>query len=82
MPGTAKASRKGWIVIPKELRDRYGISPGDRILVTEVENGLLLRPLPADPTKSFRGMLKGHALVEALTESRQEDVADEELRAQ
>lgn len=81
MPNIAKVSRKGWIVVPKELRDRYGISPGDKILITEADNGLMLRPLPADPTKSFRGILKGHALVEALTETRREEVAREELRA-
>lgn len=80
MSSIAQVSRKGWIVVPKELRDRYGVSPGDKILVTEADTGLMLRPLPANPAKSFRGILKGHALVEALSETRRE-AAREELRA-
>ena len=32
--GRARVSSKGWIVIPKEIRDELGIEPGDELSVT------------------------------------------------
>jgi AbrB family looped-hinge helix DNA binding protein len=81
MPYLARVSSKGWIVIPKELRERYGIRPGGKVLLAERQDRLLLVPLPDDPVKSFRGALKGYPLVEGLTEARREETAGEELRA-
>ena len=31
----ATVSSKGWIVIPKEIRDRFGIKPGDKVQVID-----------------------------------------------
>jgi AbrB family looped-hinge helix DNA binding protein len=31
LTGKAKVSSKGWIVIPKEIRDEMGIKPGDEL---------------------------------------------------
>ena len=39
--GTAKVGDRGQIVIPKEARDYYGISPGDTLLLLgDEETGL------------------------------------------
>jgi AbrB family looped-hinge helix DNA binding protein len=38
--GRAKVSSKGWIVIPKEMRDELDIQPGDEVSL------MLLPPLP------------------------------------
>lgn len=38
-----KVSTKGQIVIPKEVRKRFGIEPGERLLVAMGRNGILLK---------------------------------------
>lgn len=47
---TARVSAKSQVVIPKEVRERAGIGPGD-ILVFEVRgNEVVMRPVPKAPT--------------------------------
>ncbi len=41
--GTARVGDKGQIVIPKEARKLFGISPGDALLILgDEENGILI----------------------------------------
>lgn len=41
--GTVKVGEKGQIVIPKEARELFGISPGDTLLVLgDEENGIFI----------------------------------------
>lgn len=41
--GTVKVGEKGQIVIPKEARTLFGISPGDTLLVLgDEENGIVI----------------------------------------
>jgi AbrB family looped-hinge helix DNA binding protein len=77
----ANVSQKGWIVIPKELRTKFKICPGDKVLLTEGEDGLIITPLPKDPIAAFRGMFKDFPLVDELLKTRKEETAREELRA-
>lgn len=81
MPNIVPVSRKGWIVIPKELRERYGIRPGGRVILAEGKDSLTLVPLPDDPIEAFQGMLKDYPLVEELLKARKEEAGREELRA-
>ncbi len=71
---TATVSQKGWIVIPREIRERYGIHPGTKVAVIEYGGTLSLVPLPADPIESARGFLTpGPSLSqELLAEHRRE----------
>ena len=80
MPSVVPVSTKGWIVIPKKLRDRYNIKTGGKVLLTEAEGSLKLVPLPEDPVKAFRGILKDYPLLTELLDSRREDNVREELR--
>lgn len=34
--------------LPKEMADRYDLSPGDRVLAIETEHGILLSPYSAE----------------------------------
>lgn len=77
----AKVSSKGWVVIPKPLRDRYRILPGSKLLFAERDDKLTIIPLPQDPVRSFRGMLKDYSLVQELLKSRKEEETIEEVRA-
>ncbi len=43
--GTVKVGEKGQIVIPKEARDLYGISPGDTLLILGDDScGIIITP--------------------------------------
>ena len=68
---TLKVSPKGWVFIPKELRDKHEISPGSEVQVVELGNVLVLIPVPPDPVAALRGMLKdGPSLTADLLEER------------
>lgn len=73
---TATLSAKGWVVIPQELRERYGLKKGDKVHVIDYGGVLSIVPASRDPVKAAAGMLKGKtSLTEALLESRREDSA-------
>lgn len=80
MTNIVTVSTKGWIVIPKRLRDRYKIKPGGKVMLSETEGSLRIVPLPEDPVQALRGMLKDTPLLTELLNSRKEDNAREELR--
>lgn len=42
--GTVTVNDRGQIVIPKDARDRYGLAPGQRLIVLGDEAGLALLP--------------------------------------
>jgi AbrB family looped-hinge helix DNA binding protein len=56
---TAKVSAKGWIVIPKPLREKYGLKKGTQVQVVDYDSVLALMPLPVDPVEALHGMLEG-----------------------
>ena len=62
---SSKVTSKGQIVIPKKIRDKYGIRPSSSIHWIEKEEGILMVPDSDDPIVSARGMLKGTGLLNA-----------------
>jgi AbrB family looped-hinge helix DNA binding protein len=69
-------SPKGWIVIPAELRRKYGLKPGDQVVVVDLGGVLGIVPALADPVEESAGMLAGDAsLADALRASRREERA-------
>ena len=75
-----KTSAKGQIVIPKAIRERLGITPGRRILLRIVGNHAEITPLPDDPIKGMRGILRGGKSLanELLVERRKDNGIDED----
>lgn len=57
---TARITSKGQITLPKEVRRRMGIGPGDEVEFVE-ENGryVLRKKVKASPFSEYRGFLKG-----------------------
>ncbi|MBO9368785.1 MAG: AbrB/MazE/SpoVT family DNA-binding domain-containing protein [Chloroflexi bacterium] len=75
---TLTISSKGWIVIPAELRKKYGLHPGERVALVDYGGVLAIVPYPANPIHEARGRLKGdRSLVEALLRERTQERARE-----
>jgi AbrB family looped-hinge helix DNA binding protein len=66
----AGVSRKGQVTIPKRLREKYGIT--DKVVVEEVESGILLTavPSPEDDLGSLKPFFKGRTARQLLHELR------------
>jgi len=80
MHPTSTVSSKGWVVIPSEIRNRYKIKQGSKVVFIDYGGVLSLVPLPDDPIEAGYGLLKGLPLVENLLLSRKEETEHEELR--
>ena len=74
-------SSKGQVVIPRALREKYKLTPGTRLDVSESDEGLVLAPLKQAPSlrrrqagwRTLRGSAKGTAALTAhLAEHRRE----------
>jgi AbrB family looped-hinge helix DNA binding protein len=71
---TVVTSAKGQVVIPKKERDRVGIKPGTRVVVTAVDDHIEIRPLPENPVEHFHGIFEnGSSLTRALLEERRKE---------
>ena len=62
---TSKVTTKGQIVIPKKIREKYGIHPSTLIRWIEKKEGILMVPDSEDPIIAARGMLKGSGMLKA-----------------
>jgi AbrB family looped-hinge helix DNA binding protein len=55
----AKMTSKGQVTIPKDVRERLGLRPGDEIEFVEDRRGFRLQKrVPVSPFKKHRGYLK------------------------
>ncbi len=71
----AKATIKGQVVIPADLRKKFNIKKGSKVSIYEGEdNVIIIRPLPEDPIEASKGMLKGKpSILKALLKDREEE---------
>lgn len=75
---TVTVSEKGAVVIPKEIRERYGICPGDRIHILAIGGEIMLMKIPpGDPIERGLGLLKGGSMQRILEDKRRELEAEE-----
>lgn len=72
-------SAKGWVVIPKEIRERYGLKKGSRVRFVEYDGVISLVPEVEDPIEALYGMLAGGpSLTDALLREHAEEIEKEE----
>ena len=71
------ATVKGQIVIPVELRRKYGIKAGTKINVIDTDEGIVLKPITEESLKKLQGRLRGKGVLKALIEQRQKDAERE-----
>ena len=62
---------KGQIVIPSELRRKYGLKEGVRIQVIDDGEQIVLQPITPEYVRKMRGLLKGNKGMKALMQDRQ-----------
>jgi len=73
---TGTLSEKGWVVIPRELRERYHLKKGDKIHFIDYGGMVAIVPISREPVRDAAGMLKGRTnLTAALLKERQDDKA-------
>jgi len=58
MEAIATVDERGQMVLPKELREKAGIKPGDKFAVSTFEKDGKVCCLILVPTKEFSGMVK------------------------
>jgi antitoxin PrlF len=59
MPSMSTVSEKGQVTVPKRLRDRLGIKPGDRLEFSEEQGRLVARKATGgDPVDAVYGILR------------------------
>jgi len=51
-------SSKGWVVIPAEMRKKYGLEPGSEVRIVDYGGVLALIPAMEDPIRQASGMLQ------------------------
>ena len=69
----SKVTTKGQIVIPKKIREKYGIYPSTLIRWIEKKDGILMVPDTEDSIVAARGMLKGTGMLKAYLKEKKKD---------
>jgi AbrB family looped-hinge helix DNA binding protein len=74
---TSTVSEKGWVVIPKEMRERYGLKKGSKVSITDCDGIISITPVPDDPVKALQGKFRGWPLTKDLVEFRRQEATSE-----
>jgi AbrB family looped-hinge helix DNA binding protein len=69
---TSRVGPKGQVVIPKRMRDRLGIRPGDEVSFSLEDEGVLVEPVRGGPP--LRGRFPGSALTTSLEEEHRREL--------
>ena len=77
---TSKVTTKGQIVIPKKIREKYGIDPSTSIRWIEKKEGILMVPDSEDPIIAARGMLKGSSVLKIYLQEKKREKEREDKR--
>ena len=72
IPMETTATTKGQIVIPAEIRRKFGINTGTRIRieVDEEAKQIILKPITRESVASLRGKYRGKKLLKSLMADR------------
>lgn len=72
-----RVSIKGQVVIPVELRRKYGLEPGTVLHIVDTGEGILLKPVTEQLVLKLEGVLKGKGGLQILLEERAKDTIRE-----
>lgn len=68
---TSRVGKRGTVVVPAKLRQRFGLQEGTLLIAEEQSGGILLRPAVAVPVESYTDERKAEFLLNNAV-----DVAD------
>jgi AbrB family looped-hinge helix DNA binding protein len=78
---TSIISKNGSVIIPAELRKRYNLAPGTKVVIVDYGGVLPIIPASKDPVKVGKGMLKGlGSLTEDIVEEHRHEREREDSR--
>ncbi|ADB52150.1 AbrB/MazE/SpoVT family DNA-binding domain-containing protein [Conexibacter woesei] len=79
---TYKVGAKGQVVLPKAMRERLGIRPGDEVLFDEGDGEITVRKAKskAQLVDELMGSLAGSGLLEEYAEGKRRDREREERK--
>ncbi|MEN6356945.1 MAG: AbrB/MazE/SpoVT family DNA-binding domain-containing protein [Armatimonadota bacterium] len=73
-----RASSKYQVAIPKAIRNKLHIKPGQKMTISESDGLIVLAPIPPDPTDFLCGIFKDEpSMADELAAERKRDVEDE-----
>lgn len=78
---TSRMGKRGTIVVPAELRERYGLDEGTLVITEEREDGILLRPAVAVPIEVYTPERRAEFLLTNAVDDQDYRQALEEVRA-
>lgn len=73
---TSKVGKRGTLVIPAKLRQRFGLQEGSLVIAEETSEGILLRPAIAVPTMGFTQGQIETLLLEGIASGEATDMAE------
>ena len=77
---TARMGKRGTLVIPSKLRERFALKEGDLLVTEEREDGILLRPAVAVPVEIYTPERKAQFLLNNSVTQHDYDDACESIR--
>lgn len=79
---THKVGPKGQVVLPKAMRDRLGIQPGDEVLFAEDERGIVVQKAKSKEQllDELRGSMADSNILEEYMEEKRRDREREERK--
>jgi AbrB family looped-hinge helix DNA binding protein len=77
----SRMGKRGTIVVPAELRERYGLDEGALIIAEEREDGILLRPAVAVPVEVYTPERRAEFLLSNAVDGEDYREAVKEVRA-
>lgn len=73
-----QVSPKGQILIPKAIREKYGVKPGSNVYILEEPDSIIVKPAPEDPIAAACGFLEGDfSLTDDLIKEHQKELENE-----
>jgi len=76
----SRVTSKGQVVIPKKIREKYGIHTSTSIRWIEKEEGILMVPDSEDPIEAARGMFSGSGIFKAYLQEKKREKEREDKR--
>ncbi|MBD2070253.1 AbrB/MazE/SpoVT family DNA-binding domain-containing protein [Leptolyngbya sp. FACHB-671] len=75
---TSKLGKRGTLVIPAKLRQRFGLKEGSLVITEETAEGILLRPAVAVPTTSLTQEQIEELLLEGINSGESTDIVQQD----